>query len=78
MLNMAGLVLLNACSTANNTKVYSLDVDNTVLRRHADPIPFTDSRLRCNDTPDGRECRFLCIAADDLEELISPLGIIDL
>ena len=70
---VVGSLLLGAkCKDPGDIRVYSLDVDNKLLRHEEHPISFSDDRMRCVDTPEGRECRYICIEADDLEEILPP------
>lgn len=64
------LISAASCSTPGAVRIYSLDVDNAKMRHHESSISFDDNRLRCVDTEFGRECRYLCIDADDLEEIL--------
>ena len=78
MILLIGLVSIGAkCKDSGDIRHYSLDVDNRVLRNEEVPIHFDDPRLRCLDLPDGRECRFICIEADDLEEILPPVTFLD-
>lgn len=75
---LIGLVSMGVkCKDSGDIRHYSLDVDNRVLRSEEAPIYFDDPRLRCLDLPDGRECRFICIEADDLEEILPPVTFLD-
>lgn len=65
------MLIANSCGTSGDVKIYSLDVDNQVLRNEDSDITFSDERMRCLNTPQGRECRYLCIDASDLDSLLS-------
>lgn len=72
LIALASLTLGTKCKDPGDIRVYSLDVDNSLMRHEEHPIAFGDDRLRCTDTPDGRECRYICIDANDLEEILPP------
>lgn len=55
-----------------DVKIYSLDVDRKTLRHEDSPINFNDPRMRCIDYEGERECRFLCVEADDLDSILGP------
>ena len=70
LLSLLSIILIGSCKTPGDIRVYSLDVDNDIMRHEEHPIMFDDERMRCLDTEFGRECRYLCVDADDLEDII--------